>query len=209
MQCPVCGMSYGVSHNCSGLAPILPAEKAPPVPRGIAPIYYLHLAFNIVRWDDLAIRSASGDPQALPYGVVFSMMSAAIIFLVTALPGMRARQGANAGTIFWGLLLGLVFVWVYMGAIAFIQFGLCHLIARWFLGATGTFFGVVRPLLLGWFVNCLILIPVVGALASAMAWTAVLMRVSEEVDGLSRFQAFLVSAGINAIFLILLYTLPH
>ena len=209
MQCQVCGMNYGVSHNCSGVAPILSAEEAASVPEGIAPIYYLRLAFNIARWDDVAIRRASRDPDALLYGVVFSMISAAIIFLVTALPGMLAREGATAGTIFWGLLLGLVFVWVYMGAIAFIQFGLCHLIARWFLGATGTFFGVMRPLLLGWFVNCLILIPVVGPLASAIAWTAVLMMVFEEVDGIGRLQAFLISGGINAVFLVLLYLLPR
>jgi hypothetical protein len=195
--------------NGSKVAPILPAEEAAAVPEAIAPIYYLRLAFNIARWDDLAIRSASRDPLALPYGVLFSMISAAIIFLVTALPGMLARQGRTAGTIFWGLLLGLVFVWVYTGAIAFIQFGICHLIARWFLGATGTFFGVIRPLLLGWFVNGLILIPVVGALVSAMAWTAVLMTVFEELDGMGRLEAFLLSAGSNAIFLVLFYTLPH
>jgi hypothetical protein len=206
MQCPACGMNYGVSHNCSGVAPILPAEEVAAVPE---PIYYLRLAFNIARWDDVAIRRAARDPHALLYGVVFSMISAAIIFLVTALPGMLARQGRNAGTIFWGLLLGLLFVWVYMGAIAFLQLGLCHLIARWFLGATGTFFGVTRPLLLGWFVNGLILIPVVGALASAMAWTAILMMVFEEVDGLGRLEAFLISAGTNAIFLVLLYSVPH
>jgi hypothetical protein len=209
MQCPVCRMNYGVSHSCSGVAPISSAEEAASVPEGITPIYYLRLAFNIALWDDLAIRRASSDPTALVYGVVFSVISAAIIFLVTALPGMLAREGATAGTIFWGLLLGLVFVWVYMGAMAFLQLGLCHLIARWFLGATGTFFGVVRPLLLGWFVNGLILIPVVGALASAMAWTAVLMKVFEEVDGIGRLPAFLISAGINAIFLGLLYLLPH
>jgi hypothetical protein len=209
MQCQVCGMNYGVSHNCSGVAPILSAEEASLVPEGIAPIYYLRLAFNIARWDDVAIRRASRDPDALLYGVVFSMISAAIIFLVTALPRMLTREGATAGTVFWGLLLGLVFVWVYMGAIALLQFGLCHLIARWFLGATGTFFGIMRPLLLGWFVNCLLLIPVVGVLASAMAWTAVLMMVFEEVDGIGRLQAFLISAGINAIFLVLLYVLPH
>jgi len=207
MQCSACGMSCGVFHSC--VAPILPAEEAAAVPEGIAAIYYLRLAFNIARWDDLAIRSASRDPQALLYGVVFSMISAAIVFLVTALPGMLARQGATAGTIFWGLLLGLLFVWVYMGAIAFIQFGFCHLMARWFLGATGTFFGVMRPLLLGWFVNGLVLIPVVGALASAIAWTLVLMMVFEEVDGLGRLQAFLLAAGINAFFLVLLYTLPQ
>jgi hypothetical protein len=100
MQCPVCGMNYGVSHDCSGVAPILPAEEAAAVPEGIAPIYYLRLAFNIARWDDVAIRRASRDPNALLYGVVFSMISAATIFLVTALPGMLARQGATAGTIF-------------------------------------------------------------------------------------------------------------
>jgi hypothetical protein len=209
MQCPVCGMNYSVSHNCPGVARVLSAEEAAPVPEGIAPIYYLRLAFNIARWDDVAIRRASRDPKALLYGVVFSMISAAIIFLVTALPGMLARQGATAETIFWGLLLGLLFVWVYMGAIAFFQIGLGHLIARWFLGATGTFLGIMRPLLLGWFVNGLVLIPVVGALASAIAWTAVLMMAFEEVDGIGRLEAFLISAGINAIFLALLYLLPH
>jgi predicted exporter len=53
------------------------------------------------------------------------------------------------------------------------------------------------------------LIPVVGALASAIAWTAVLMMVFEEVDGIGRLEAFLISAGINAIFLALLFLLPH
>ena len=61
MQCQVCGMNYGVSHNCSGVAPILSAEEASLVPEGIAPIYYLRLAFNIARWDDVAIRRASRD----------------------------------------------------------------------------------------------------------------------------------------------------
>lgn len=209
MQCQVCGMEYGLSHNCSGVAPALSPEEAAPVPEGFAPIYYLRLAFHIARWNDVAIRRASRDPNALAYGAALCALSAAIIFLVTALPKMLTREGATAGTIFWGLLLGLVFVWVYMGAIALIQFGLCHLIARWFLGATGTFFGVMRPLLLGWFVNCLILIPVAGTLAAAIAWTAVLMMVFEEVDGIGRLQAFLISAGINAVFLVLQFLLPH
>jgi predicted PurR-regulated permease PerM len=60
--------------------------------------------------------------------------------------------------------------------------------------------GVTRPLLLGWFVNCLVLIPVAGTLAAAIAWTAVLMMVFEEVEGISRLQAFGISAGINVCF---------
>ncbi len=209
MRCQVCGMEYGLSHNCSGVAPVLSPEEAAPFPEGFSPIYYLRLAFQIAGWDDVAIRRASRDPNALLYGAAFSTISSAIIFLVTALPKMVTREGATAGTIFWGLLLGLVFVWVYMGAIAFIQFGLCHFIAKCFLGATGTFLGVMRPLLLGWFVNCLILIPVVGTLAAAVAWTAVLMMVFEEIDHIGRLQAFLISAGINVVFLALLYMLPH
>jgi len=58
-------------------------------------------------------------------------------------------------------------------------------------------------------VNGLILVPVVGVLASAIAWTAVLMMVFEEVDGIGRLEAFLISAGTNAIFLVLLYIVPH
>jgi hypothetical protein len=209
MRCQVCGMEYVLSHRCSGVAPIMSTEQAAPVPDGFAPIYYLRLAFNIARWDDVSIRRASRDPNALLYGVIFSTISASIIFLATALPKILARVDATGEQIFFGLLLGLVFVWVYMSIIALIQFGLCHLIARWFLGATGTFFGVIRPLLLGWFVNCLILIPVVGTLAAGIAWTAVLMMVFEEVDGIGRLQAFLISAGINVVFLSLQFFLPH
>ena len=88
-----------------------------------------------------------------------------------------------------------------MGILTFAQLGLCHLIAKWFLGATGTFAGIMRPLLLGWFVNVLFLIPVVGRLAAGIAWTAVLMLVFEEVDGIGRLQAFAVAVGINICFL--------
>jgi len=63
--------------------------------------------------------------------------------------------------------------------------------------------GVTRPLLLGWFVNCLVLIPVAGTLAAAIGWTAVLMMVFEEVQGISRLQAFGISAGINVCFFVL------
>jgi hypothetical protein len=42
-----------------------------------------------------------------------------------------------------------------------------------------------------------------------MAWTAVLMMILEEVDGIGRVQALLISAGINATFLALVYLLPH
>jgi hypothetical protein len=184
-------------------------EEAAPPPSGIAPIYYLRLAFRIVGWDDVAIRRASRDSNALAYGAALFAISEAVIFLATALPKLRSRADETGETVFWGVLLGLVFVWVYMALITVIQVGLCHAIGRIFLNAKGTFVGVLRPLLLGWFVNCLILIPAVGPVAAAIAWTAVLMLVFEEVDGIGRMAAFLISAGINAAFLVLLYLVPH
>ncbi len=209
MQCQVCGMEYAGSHDCSGGVAHAMPEKMKPPPDGICPGYYLGMALRIARWDGLVIRRISRDSDALFYGAIVGAISAAIIFLVTALPKMVTRDGATAGTIFWGLLLGLTFVWCYMGLIAMLQVGVAHFIARCFLGGTGTLFGVMRPALLGWFVNCLTPIPIVGPPAAAIAWTAVLMMVLEEVDGIGRLPAFLISAGINGIFLALLYLLAH
>lgn len=209
MKCDVCGMEYAGSHDCPGIAPpLIPEEMAPP-PEGICPGYYLRMAFNVARLHGSAIRRASRDPDALFYGAVFGTIAAAIIFLVTALPKMLTREGATAGAVFWGLILGLLFVCVYSGAVAIIQIGVAHFIARCFLGGEGTFFAVMRPALLGWFVNCLTPIPVVGPTLAAIAWTAILMTVLEEVDRTARLPAFLISAGINAIFLALLYLVPH
>jgi hypothetical protein len=209
MRCPACGMESAGGHDCSGNAPILIPEEMRPPPEGICPRYYLRMAFDIARLDGVAIRRVSRDPDALFYGAVFSSIGAAIIFLVTALPKMLTREGATGGTIFWGLLLGLVFVCLYSGVVTLVQIGVGQFIARCFLGGTGTFFAVMRPALLGWFVNCLTPIPVVGLPAAAIAWTAVLMMILEEVDGIGRVQALLISAGINATFLALVYLLPH
>ncbi len=107
-----------------------------------------------------------------------------------------------------GLVVGLIAGLLIMGIITFVQLGLCYLIAKWFFGGTGTLISLMRPLLLAWFVNALILIPVFGMLAAGIAWTAVLMLVFEEVDGIGRLQAFLISAGINVCFIVLQFAMP-
>src|SRR5438094_9819303 len=84
-----------------------------------------------------------------------------------------------------------------------VQLGRCQLTATWCCDGSGSYLGVMRPLLLGWFVNCLVLIPTARTLATAITWTAVLMMVFEEVEGISRLQAFGISAGINVCFFIL------
>jgi hypothetical protein len=63
--------------------------------------------------------------------------------------------------------------------------------------------------LLGWFVNCLAVIPRLGLIAALIAWTAVLMTVLKEVDGLSRSRAFLVTAGVNGLYYLLLLIAQH
>jgi hypothetical protein len=202
MKCEVCGQDYGVAHNCPGVvAATMTQEEAAPFPAGFAPLYYLRLALNIARWDDVSIRRASRDPNAGIYGVALWAIAAMTILGFTAVPQLLRAIHVSGPTLIFGLGVGLIFGLVVMGLITFIQLGLCHLIAKWFFGATGTLMGVMRPLLLGWFVNSLILIPVVGLWASGIAWTAVLMLVFEEVDCIGRLQAFAISAGINVCFI--------
>ncbi len=204
MKCDVCGQDYGVAHNCPGVvAASMTQEEAAPFPAGFAPLYYLRLAFNIARWDDVSIRRASRDLIAGVYGGVFWAIAALTILLFTALPQMLRTMHATRSVLIIGIGVGLIFGLALMSLITFIQLGLCHLIAKWFFGATGTLMGVMRPLLLGWFVNMLILVPVVGLWVSGIAWTAILMLVFEEVDGIGRLQAFVISAGINILFIAL------
>ncbi|HTT32484.1 MAG TPA: hypothetical protein VMH48_02685 [Methylomirabilota bacterium] len=184
-----------------------PEESAPP-PSGFAPVYYARLAVNIVRWDDVAIRRASRDVHAIYYGLVIWCVTALVILIFTALPqalqAIRAPLPAKVIAAAFGLLVGLVI----MACVTFVQLGLCHLITKWFFSGTGTFAGILRPLLLGWFVNALVLVPVLGTLAASIAWVAVLMLVFEEVEGIERLQAFLISAGINVCFLIVQFMVP-
>ena len=183
-------------------------EEAAPSPGGFAPLYYLRLAFNIVRWDDVSIRRASRDSKAVFYGAFYWAIASTVILIFTAVPQMLKTMPISGPATIIGLLVALIFGLMLMGIITFVQLGLCHLIAKWFFGGNGTLIGVMRPLLLGWFVNTLILIPVIGMLAAGVAWTAVLMLVFEEVDDIGRLQAFLISAGINVCFLALQFAMP-
>ncbi len=67
MICEVCGMEYGLSHNCAGprsaeAQQIALAGLTPPDGAGAA--YYLEQAWKIVRWDDVAFRRNSKDSRA-------------------------------------------------------------------------------------------------------------------------------------------------
>jgi hypothetical protein len=211
MVCNICGLEYGLSHNCPGPLStagqdILLAGLQAPTDGGLG--YYLGEALKIVRWDDIAIRRNAKDPRATLYAILFWLVSMLLILLATSFPALsRALAGANPPAMIIGAVVGLTFGLLVMGLITFAQLGLCHLIAKWLFGATGKFTELIRPLLLGWFVNCLMLIPVAGMLMAGIGWTAVLMMVFEEVDGIGRLQAFGISAGINICFFILQFSM--
>jgi hypothetical protein len=205
MKCEFCGQEYGLSHNCAGplsaaAQSIATADMAPPVGAGLG--YYLGEAWKIVRWDDLAIRRNSKDPGATKYGLLLWLASIVVILVFQISPGLMMRlPNVSTGAMAVGLVFGITLGVIVMATITFAQLGLCHLIARLIFGATGKFIELMRPLLLGWFVNCLVLIPVAGMLLAGLGWTAVLMMVFEEVDGIGRLQAFGISAGINLFFI--------
>jgi hypothetical protein len=201
MRCDVCGLDYGLSHNCPGpLSPqgqeILDAGLQAPANAGIS--YYLGQAWKIVRWDDIAIRRNAKDQRATMYALLLWIAAMLIVLLAASLPRLLSLLArGNPLAIVIGAVVGIAFGLIMMAAITFAQLALCHLVAKWFFGATGKFPELMRPLLLGWWVNCLAVIPVAGILLAGIGWTAVLMMVFEEVDGIERLQAFGISAGIN------------
>ncbi len=136
MRCDVCGMDYGLSHNCSGIAPVLTDEEAAPPPGGFSPGYYLGLAFNIVRWDDIAIRRASRDSNAIYYGAFLWIVAATIVLVGTALPQMLAAIHAPGPAMVIGVVVGMSVGLAVMAILTFVQLGLCHLIAKWFFAGT-------------------------------------------------------------------------
>src|SRR5260370_36549070 len=124
MKCDVCGMDYGLSHHCSGIAPVLSDEEAAPLPGGFSPGYYLRLAFNIVRWDDIAIRRASRDSNAIYYGAFLWIVAATIVLVGTALSQMLAAIHAPGPAMVIGAVVGMSVGLAVMAILTFIQLGL-------------------------------------------------------------------------------------
>ena len=96
--------------------------------------------------------------------------------------------------------VGALVVILFTAILALTQYGICHLLARWWFGATGSYLGVLRAILLGSIVAWVIVLPYVGTLVVALWSTAVLMRVFEEVDGIGRMKAFVLAFGVGVLF---------
>jgi hypothetical protein len=145
MKCEVCGMEYGLSHHCSGIPPLMSVEESAPPPTGFSPGYYLALAFNIARWDEVAIRRASRDDKAAYYGALLWVVAAMLVMIGTALPRILAAVHFGGLAMIFGVIIGIRVGIAAMVLLTFIQLSLCHLIAKWFFGGSGSYWGLCAP----------------------------------------------------------------
>jgi hypothetical protein len=199
MICAVCGQSYGITHNCPNVAPLVESE-APPSKLGFPPAYYFSQGWKIIFWDDAAIRRNSRDPNALIYGILFWIVGATLPLLLNIL--IAVSNGVQLQPSRLALSLGIVMAGII---VEFLRFGLCHLLAKQFFGGEGTFLPLIRALFLGSVASWLIIVPVVGPLLAGIGSTIVIMVVFEELDHIERMQAFLLAVGVNVAFAVLIY----
>ena len=199
MICTVCGQSYGLTHNCPGVAPQMESEERP-AKIGFPPAYYFMQGWKIVFWDSAAIRRNSRDSSALVYGIVFWFIGATLPLLFNIV--IAKSNGMPLGA--QKLILSLAIVMAGI-LVEFLRFALCHFLAKQFFGGDGTFLPLIRALFLGSVASWLIVVPVVGSLLVGLASTVVIMVVFEEIDHIERLQAFLLAAGVNIAFAVAIY----
>jgi len=200
-QCALCGQSFGITHTCPGAIPsaTLPPETQWVAPTGFSPLHYVREAIGVARFEDTAILGASRDGIAFVYGSLFWLVGRLLIYGVPLTPYFRAV--ARGFEVPWARIIFVVaFSIAFDAALFFTQYGLAHLLARWWFGARGSYAGIFRAMLMGSIVMCAYVIPFVGPLVAGLWMIAILMRVFEEVDGIERMKAFGLSILINGLF---------
>lgn len=205
MDCPVCGQSYGLTHNCPGAVAAAASEPEAAPPSGFEPSYYFLEAWRIARFDDAAIRTASRDSRALWYGLSFEAVVFALSFTKRAIMSSRAMN--PLGWVVLPFILGAFFIGVVL--IQLLEWAICHFLARWLFKGSGTFLGIARPLLLAQIIGSAALIPYVGTAIAGLWGIAILMVVFEEVEGIARMKAFLLAWSVGLIFWISFILLFH
>lgn len=199
MICAVCGQSYGLTHNCPGIAPQMESEERP-AKIGFPPAYYFMQGWKIVFWDSAAIRRNSRDSNALFYGILFWIIGASLPLLFNIAVALSNGVTLDSHKVAFSLAM------VPSGILLeFLRFGICHFLAKRFFGGDGTFMPLIRALFLGSVASWLLFIPALGGLLAGIGSTIVIMVVFEEIDHIERLQAFLLAVGVNVGFAVLIY----
>src|SRR5713101_3104468 len=202
-RCPACGQTYGLTHACPGaIAATSSALVEQPAPTGFAPAYYFRQAIGIARFDDGAILRGSRDPKALFYGIAIWLFGQLLATAAGVFPVAARGYEVNWLRVAMGIPILIAFSAVW----ALLQYAICHLLGRWWFGATGTYMGVLRAMLLGSMVLWAIVIPYVGTIIAGLWSIAVLMRVFEEVDGIERMKAYGLAFVVGLCFWALTFT---
>ncbi|MGB7282510.1 MAG: hypothetical protein WBE13_09635 [Candidatus Acidiferrum sp.] len=200
MRCDVCGMDYGMTHNCAGPPPtiVLPnevVEDTTPARSGFLPLHYFLEALRIAAWNGDAIQRASKDRDALVYGMAVWLISNSISVLV-----LEALSPAKHPLELVPTMVGLIWFLTINAAFSLAQVGVCFLIAKWFMGGEGRFVEILRPLLLGSITLTLVAIPYAGVFLGAIAWICVFAMVFQAVADIEAFSAFVLSIVVGLVF---------
>jgi hypothetical protein len=197
MKCEVCGLKYGLSHNCTGISPLVTPDEIAPAPGlRVAPLHYLEESFKILFWNDAAVQRAAKDNNSLVYGLLILAVGTTAPFQFTLLQSWTSGHPVR-----WNFI-GMHFVQTLEYSLAFIvlQIGLSHALAKALFQAKGSYIELIRAYMLGQMFRCCVVIPIVGGMLVGIGGVAALMMVFEEVDGIERMKAFGLAATIGILF---------
>src|SRR5258708_37662492 len=100
MQCAVCGQDYGLTHTCTGIAPMTtPEEMAGPPRLRFAPVHDFGEAVKILCWDDAAVRRASNDNNSLLYGILILAIAPAFALVLLTVRDVKLGYSVPGGLI--------------------------------------------------------------------------------------------------------------
>lgn len=197
MRCTVCGLDYGMTHNCPG--PTSAAQEAalplpPPTDVRLAPLQYVRLGWEVATLQERAILRASRDNNCFIYGLFFFIAAFLVIFASQLFFGPPVNEHPAV------LLIGLFLVMngLLLWQITF--FAICHWIVKLSFGGKGTFAAVLRPVAITSFLMVLTVISVVGPFVSGVWWTvAVVAIVFEQIHEIDKRQAIFTVIGVNLV----------
>lgn len=199
MKCDVCGLEYGMTHNCAGarptvVLPVVAVEDLPPPPAGFVPLHYLREALRIATWNGEAIQRIARDRNALGYGITIWIVANLIGSLITAIVFSTNRVSTV------DILTRLIFSLPISAVLSLAQIGSCFLIAKILMGGEGRFIEILRPLLLGSIVFLLMAIPYAGIFLAIIGWICVFAMVFQVVADIEAFSAYLLSIIVGVVF---------